>query len=57
MKGKPFATFDEIKSESKNVLVAIPKNPFHKCLEDWKKRWYTCIMYEGYLFEGGKMYR
>jgi len=38
MKGKRFATIDEIKSESKNELMTIPKSAFQKCFECWKKR-------------------
>lgn len=55
MKGKRFATIDEIKSESKNELMAIPKSAFQKCFEDWKKRWHKCIISEGDYFEGDKM--
>ena len=38
MKGKRFATIEEIKEKAKQELLAIPKSAFHKCLEDWKKR-------------------
>ena len=55
MKGKRFATIDEIKSESKNELMAIPKSAFQKCFGDLKKRWHKCIISEGDYFEGNKM--
>ncbi|KAK9888538.1 hypothetical protein WA026_000784 [Henosepilachna vigintioctopunctata] len=34
MKGKRFATIDEIKSESKSELMLNPKSAFQKCLGD-----------------------
>ena len=37
MKGKRFATFEEIKDKSKQELLAITKDAFQKCFEDWKK--------------------
>ena len=33
MKGKHFVMIEEIKEKSK--LLAIPKNTFQKCFEDW----------------------
>ena len=41
MKGKRFATIEEIKEKSKQKLLAIPKNAFQKCFEDWKKCWHS----------------
>ena len=43
MKGKCFATIEEIKEKSKQKLLAIIKSAFQKCLEDWKKRWNKCL--------------
>ena len=42
MKGKPFATTEEIKEKSKQ-----------KCFKAWKKRWHRCIKSEGDYCEGG----
>ncbi|KAG6462424.1 hypothetical protein O3G_MSEX013254 [Manduca sexta] len=39
MKGRRYATIDEIKTASKEELNKIQKNDFLKCFEDWKKRW------------------
>ena len=51
MKGKRFATIEEIKEQSKQKLLAIPKCEFRKCFEDWKKCWHKCITSEGGYFE------
>ena len=55
MKGKRFATIEEIKEKSKHELLAIPKSAFQKFFEDWKKRWHKCIISEGDYFEGNKI--
>ncbi|KYN13102.1 hypothetical protein ALC57_14709, partial [Trachymyrmex cornetzi] len=38
MKGRRFATIEEIKAASLEELKAIPKSAFQKCFDDWKKR-------------------
>ena len=35
-----FATIEEIKEKSKQELLAIQKNVFQNCFEDWKKHWH-----------------
>ena len=55
MKGKHFATIEEIKERSKQELLAIPKSAFQKCFEYWKKRWHKCIISEGGYFEENKI--
>ncbi|EGI59647.1 FLJ37770-like protein, partial [Acromyrmex echinatior] len=40
MKGRRYATIEEIKTASKEELNKITKNDFLKCFEDWKKRWH-----------------
>ena len=52
MKGRRFATIEEIKTESLRELKDIPKSAYRKCFEDWKKRWHTCIISKGDYFEG-----
>ena len=52
MKGKSFATIEEIKEKSKQKVLAILKIAFQKCFEDLKKRWHECIISEGDYFEG-----
>ena len=52
MKGRRFATIEEIKTESLSELKEIPKSAYQKCFEDWKKPWNKCIISEGDYFEG-----
>ncbi|KAG5308728.1 MOS1T transposase, partial [Pseudoatta argentina] len=54
MKGRRYATIEEIKRASKEELNKITKNDFLKCFEDWKKRWHKCIISDGDYFEGDK---
>ncbi|UYV60717.1 hypothetical protein LAZ67_1002021 [Cordylochernes scorpioides] len=54
MKGRRYATLDEIKTASKEELKKIFKYDFLKCLEDWKNRWHKCIISHGDYFEGDK---
>ncbi|KYN32581.1 hypothetical protein ALC56_13062 [Trachymyrmex septentrionalis] len=55
MKGRRYATIEEIKTASKEELNKITKNNFLKCFEDWKKRWHKCIISDGDYFEGDKI--
>ncbi|UYV82663.1 hypothetical protein LAZ67_22000430 [Cordylochernes scorpioides] len=55
VKGRPYATFEEIKTASKEELKKILKNEFLKCFEDWKNRWHKCIISHGDYFEGDKI--
>ncbi|UYV72969.1 AGL [Cordylochernes scorpioides] len=55
MKGRRYATLDEIKTASKEELKKIFKNDFLKCFEDWKNRWHKCIISHGDCFEGDKI--
>ncbi|EGI59805.1 FLJ37770-like protein, partial [Acromyrmex echinatior] len=55
MKGRRYATIEEIKTASKEELNKITKNDFLKCFEDWKKRWHKCIISDGDYFEGDKI--
>ena len=55
MKGRHFASIEEIKEESLRQLKAISSSEFQKCFNDWKKRWHKCIISEGDYFEGDKI--
>ncbi|UYV78964.1 hypothetical protein LAZ67_17000510 [Cordylochernes scorpioides] len=55
MKGRRYATLDEIKTASKEELKKIFKNDFLKCFEDWKNSWHKCIITHGDYFEGDKI--
>ncbi|UYV67254.1 hypothetical protein LAZ67_5000061 [Cordylochernes scorpioides] len=55
LKGRCYATLEEIKTASKEELKKILKNDFLKCFEDWKNRWHKCIISHGDYFEGDKL--
>ena len=55
MKGKRFATIEEIKEKSEQKLLVMPKSKFQKCFEHWKICWHKCIISEEGYFEGGKL--
>ncbi|UYV60276.1 hypothetical protein LAZ67_1000678 [Cordylochernes scorpioides] len=55
MKGRRYATLDEIKTASKEELKKIFKNDFLKCFENWKTRWHKCIISHGDYFDGDKI--
>ena len=52
MKGRRFATIEEIKPESLRELKDIPQSAYEKCFEDWKKRWHKCIISKEDYFKG-----
>ena len=55
MKGRRFATIEEIKTQSLREFKDIQKSAYQKCFKDWKKRWHKCIISEGDYFEGGNI--
>ncbi|VEN60324.1 unnamed protein product [Callosobruchus maculatus] len=55
MKGRRYATIDEIKTASKEELNKIRKNDFLSASRIEKKRWHKCIISEGNCFEGDKI--
>ncbi|VEN52316.1 unnamed protein product [Callosobruchus maculatus] len=55
VKGRRYATIEELKTASKEDLNKIRKTDFFKCFEDWKRRWHECIISEGSYFQGGKI--
>ena len=50
--GKRFATIEEIREESKEELLVIPKSALQKYSEDWKICSHKCIISEGDNLEG-----
>ena len=53
MKGRRFATIEEMKTESlRELKVQKAKSAYQKCFEDWKKRWHKCLISAGDYFEG-----
>jgi transposase len=55
LKGRRFDTFDEIQTNSKKDLFAIPKEAFQKAFQNWQKRWERYVASEGNYFEGDKL--
>ena len=55
MKGKHFATIEQLQEKSKQKLLVIPQRAFQKCSEDWRKRWHKCIISASGHFEGDKI--
>jgi len=47
LKGRYFDDIDDIRSNTKTALKAIPQNPFQNCFEGWIRRWHRCIASQG----------
>ena len=54
MKGKRFASVEEVKRKSPKGLKNIPISEFRKCFEQWKDRSQKCVVVKGEYFEGDK---
>jgi len=52
LKGRRFASIDEIKSASLKELKTISKPEFQSCFEEWKKRWHKCVISNTDYFDG-----
>lgn len=52
MKGKRFATVEEVKQKSPEGLKDIPISEFKNCFEQWKKRLKKCVVVNGEYSEG-----
>ncbi|KYN36517.1 hypothetical protein ALC56_09112, partial [Trachymyrmex septentrionalis] len=52
MKGKRFATVEEVKQKSLEGLKDIPMSEFKNCFEQWKNRLEKCVVVNGEYFEG-----
>ena len=53
-KGQPFESVKETKENLLAELSSIPKEAFHECFQNWKKRREQCIRSGGEYFEGDK---
>jgi hypothetical protein len=54
LKGRHFDDINDIRSNTRAALKAIPQNKFQHCFEGWTTRWYQCIASQGEYFEGDK---
>jgi len=52
LKGKLFATMEDIKSNAMAELQRIPKEAFHRCFQQWQDRLSKCVCAQGSYFEG-----
>ena len=50
-----FESIEEIQEKAKMTLKSIPSDEYKKCFEDWKIRWYKCLLSEGDYFEGDEI--
>jgi hypothetical protein len=49
LKVRRFRDYNEIQELSLTVLHAIPKSQFHRCFQQWQKRWTRCKFGRGIL--------
>lgn len=52
LKGSRFESREDIMKNATAQLVAIPKQDFQKCFQQWKNRWIKCVESQGAYFEG-----
>jgi hypothetical protein len=52
LKGKRFATIEEVKTASQEALKNIKLQQFQRCFTQWEKRLVKCIASSGEYFEG-----
>jgi len=52
LKGKRFATMEEVKRASQEALNNIKLQQFQRCFTQWEKRLDKCIASNGEYFEG-----
>jgi len=52
LKGRHFDDIDDIRSNAKAALKAIPQNQFQNCFKGWTRRWHRCVASQGEYFEG-----
>ena len=51
LKGHRFEATEDIKRNSTNTLLDIPKEEFAKCSQEWQQRWAKCVAAEGNYVE------
>jgi hypothetical protein len=51
MKGKKFATVEQVKTASQEALNSIKLQRFQRCFTQWEKRLDKCIASNGEYFE------
>jgi hypothetical protein len=51
LRGRRFATVEDIKENADARLRAIKKDGFHRCYNNWIDRWNKCVCADGKYFE------
>jgi hypothetical protein len=52
LKGRRFATIEEIHAESQRMLDALTGKDFQEAFHKWRRRWDRCLHAGGNYFEG-----
>ena len=55
LRGTRFESIDDIKENATRELKAIPAAAYGRCMEDWIRRYHSCIANNGEYFEGDKI--
>ena len=55
MPGLHCETVEEMKTELKEVLKAIPKKNYSDYFENWKKSWQKGVLFSGAYYEGDEI--
>jgi hypothetical protein len=52
LKGRRFASIEEIQAESQQILNTLTPADFSEYFQKWQNRWDRCIQAQGDSFEG-----
>ena len=52
LKGRCFASIEEVQAESQQILNTLTLADFNECFQTWQNRWDCCIQAQGDYFEG-----
>ena len=52
LKGRRFASIEEVQAESQQILNTLTPADFSECFQKWQNRWDRCIQAQGDYFEG-----
>jgi len=52
LKGRCFASIEEVQAESQQILNTLTPADFNECFQKWQNRWDRCIQAQGDYFEG-----
>jgi len=52
LKGRCFASIEEVQAESQQILNTLMSADFNECFQKWQNRWDRCIQAPGDYFEG-----